>query len=218
MQITDWNERWKKQQIGFHLEQVNDCLTAFIEHFNLPQNATVFVPLCGKSNDLFWLAEQGYRVIGNECSPLAVSSFFKHYDLKPSIKKINHFNVYQSDNIIIYQGDFFKLNPTHFAQCDLIYDRASLVSFSEQQRGRYIEHLNPWFLAKTQLFLVTLSYDQKIMNGPPFSVSRQEVERHYRDKNIQQIRQLDIIDEGPRWRKAGLTSLMETAFKINQSK
>jgi len=214
MQINDWNERWKKNQIGFHEKQPNTALTRYLERFSLPDKATIFVPLCGKSNDLYWLAQQGYLVVGIECSLIAVEDFFKHHQLEPSIHTFGDFNVYQCDNITIYQGDFFKLNQTHLKQCDLIYDRASLIAFSAQQRDQYVTHLNTWLVDSTQLLLITLSYDQSIMSGPPFSVQLDEVERHYQHKNIQHMSQADVVDEGPRWRKVGLTSLLETAFKI----
>lgn len=216
MQISDWNTRWQNNQIGFHEAKPNACLTTHIEQFNLLQGATVFVPLCGKSNDLFWLAKQGYQVIGIECSSLAVEDFFKEHQLEPLKETIDHFTVYKSNNITIYQGDFFKLNQNHFELCDLIYDRASLVAFPADQRAQYVSHLKQWFSENTQLFLITLTYDQEIMSGPPFSVPREEVETHYKYKNIQQIRQFDAIDEGPKWRKSGLTSLLDTAFKISE--
>jgi len=215
MQINDWNERWEKNQIGFHEHQPNLYLTSYLERFNVPKKATVFVPLCGKSNDLFWLAQQGYQVVGIECSAIAVEDFFKQHQLEPNIQSIEHFKVYRCDNITIYLGDFFKLDQTHLERCDLIYDRASMVAFPERQRDQYVAHLSTWLSASTPLFLITLSYDQNVMAGPPFSVQNHEVERHYQHKDIQQIHQKDVIDEGPRWRKVGLNSLIETAFKIN---
>ncbi len=214
MQINDWNERWQQNQIGFHESQPNQYLTKFLSQFNLPAQASIFVPLCGKSHDIYWLAQQGYHVVGIECSPVAVVDFFKHHKLEPKIQIIDDFTVYQSNNITIYQGDFFKLNQTHLTHCDLIYDRASLIAFSAQQRQQYASHLKTWFSASTQLFLITLSYDQSIMNGPPFSIPREEVNQYYSDKTIQQIQQSDVIDEGPRWRKVGLNSLIETVFQI----
>lgn len=215
MQINDWNERWKKNQIGFHEPQPNLYLTRYLERFNLPERATVFMPLCGKSNDLFWLAQQGHHVVGIECSSIAVDDFFKQHQLEPSIKSIEHFKVYQCDNITIYLGDFFKLDQSHLQRCDLIYDRASMIAFAESQRDQYVAHLSTWLSASTALFLISLSYDQSVMSGPPFSVAISDIERYYGHKDIQQIHQTDVIDEGPRWRKVGLNSLIETVFKIN---
>ena len=43
---------------------------------------TVLVPLCGKSLDMIWLAQQGHRVIGVELSDVAVESFFSENGLE----------------------------------------------------------------------------------------------------------------------------------------
>lgn len=215
MQITDWNERWQQNQIGFHENQPNHYLTQYISHFKLASGATIFVPLCGKSHDLKWLADQGFNVIGIECSPVAVTDFFKHHNLKADIKKADGFTVYRSGKITIYQGDFFSFNQSHLPKCDLIYDRASMVAFPEDKRSHYINHLSSWFNSDTQMLLITLFYDQSIMNGPPFSVPNKEVNNSYKQKTIKTLVFNDVIDEGPRWRKVGLTSLIETAFHIS---
>ncbi len=214
MQITDWNTRWQQNQIGFHENQPNRYLTKHFQQFKLNKKATVFIPLCGKSHDLFWLAQQGYHVVGIECSPIAVNDFFNRHQLIATTQKIKNFTIYQHQNIRIYQGDFFKLNPTHLTHCDLIIDRASLIAFPAHQRTHYTTHLKTWFGNTTQLLLITLSYKQNIMNGPPFSVPHEEVNQHYADKHIHILEQQNIVDEGPKWRKAGLNSLIETAFRI----
>lgn len=215
MHITDWNKRWEQNKIGFHEEQPNLYLTQYIHQLNLAQNATVFVPLCGKSNDLKWLADKGYNVVGIECSAIAVKDFFKAHDLKPNIETVDKLIAYNNNNITIFQGDFYDLNTTILAKCDLIYDRASMIAFTEEQRPHYIKHLSQWFNSSTQMLLVTLSYDQNTMNGPPFSVNNPEVEEAYVHKKLKILDSQDVIDETPRWRSVGLTALIETTFHIS---
>lgn len=50
---------------------------------DLAQGSRVFVPLCGKSLDMIWLAQQGHEVIGVELSPVAVEDFFRENGLNP---------------------------------------------------------------------------------------------------------------------------------------
>ncbi|MBL7003324.1 MAG: thiopurine S-methyltransferase [Gammaproteobacteria bacterium] len=214
MQIKDWNHRWENQMIGFHENQANYHLTRYLDQFSIAKNATVFVPLCGKSLDLIWLSQHGYQVIGIECSPKAVVDFFTEQNLSYETHQQGKLVAYTSSNITIYQGDFFDLTEDHLKQCDLIYDRASFVAFTPAQWDQYILHLSTWFGDSTQLFLVTLEYDQNSMNGPPFSVPDKAVRNYYKEKSIAILEQLDVIDEGPKWRKSGLTSLLETSFKI----
>jgi thiopurine S-methyltransferase len=53
-----WHDRWKKDQIGFHNEEVNERLTRHWPTLAIEEGATVFAPLCGKSLDMHWLHEQ----------------------------------------------------------------------------------------------------------------------------------------------------------------
>ena len=77
MEPQFWQERWAINQIGFHLSEVNPYLPRLWPSLNLPEEAKVLVPLCGKSLDLNWLTSQGHRVLGVEFSEKAVLAFFE---------------------------------------------------------------------------------------------------------------------------------------------
>lgn len=216
MQIEDWNQRWENDQIGFHEQQPNAYLTRHIHTFNLAKGASVFVPLCGKSQDLLWLASQGYQVIGIECSKKAVIAFFQENKLDYQVQQHGEITAYYNQQICLYQGDFFALNQSLLTSCDFIYDRASLIAIANPKRKQYIEHLRQWFSEQTQMLLITLSYDQEKASGPPFSASKDEIEHAFHDKNIITLESNDVIDEGPKWRRAGLESVIETAFRVTK--
>ena len=61
-----------------------------------------------------------------------------------------------------------------------IYDRAALVALPEEMRNRYTTHLTE-ITDKAPQLLVSYEYDQNLMAGPPFSISKEEVNQHYRD-------------------------------------
>ncbi|MGB7251834.1 MAG: thiopurine S-methyltransferase, partial [Phormidesmis sp.] len=63
---------------------------------------------------------------------------------------------------------------------DAIYDRAALVALPEVMRDRYTPHLKE-ITANAPQLLICFEYDQNLMTGPPFSISPQEVARHYED-------------------------------------
>ena len=77
-----WIERWQKGETGFHQEAGNDLLPKHWPSLALAPRSTVFVPLCGKSFDMVWLAAQGHRVVGVELSPLAVDDFFREQEIE----------------------------------------------------------------------------------------------------------------------------------------
>lgn len=77
----NWLEHWKKNEIDFHQISGNPFLKLYWPKLKLSQKAEVFVPLCGKSFDLLWLATQGWHVTGIELSEIACEAFFKEHKL-----------------------------------------------------------------------------------------------------------------------------------------
>lgn len=55
-----WQERWARNEIGFHLEDVHPGLRRHWPRLALPEDAAVLVPLCGKS--LTWPGSQGRAI------------------------------------------------------------------------------------------------------------------------------------------------------------
>jgi thiopurine S-methyltransferase len=85
---------------------------------------------------------------------------------------------YSAANIDIFAGDIFELTPGELGPVDAVYDRAALIALPESSRNRYAAHLMEITGTAPQL-LVTLDYDQSLVAGPPFSVERAEIVRHY---------------------------------------
>ena len=52
------------------------------------------------------------------------------------------------------------------------------MAFPEEMRNRYAAHLTE-ITGKAPQLLICYDYDQSLMEGPPFSVSSDEVKRHY---------------------------------------
>src|SRR5690606_28669479 len=84
MDADFWLERWRDGRTHFHQNRVTPLLQKYWPTLSLPQGASVFVPLCGKSLDMLWIAEQGHRVVGSELSQLAVEQFFDENKLHPA--------------------------------------------------------------------------------------------------------------------------------------
>ena len=123
MEASFWHRCWENNTIGFHQETIHPFLPNFLESKLSSSDKRVFVPLCGKSLDMFWLAER-LDVTGSEVSEIACKDFFaeKGIDCKP-LPKDEHV-CYQVENIALWQGDFFTLEPSAFPPFDWIYDRA----------------------------------------------------------------------------------------------
>ena len=52
-----WRDRWKEGNTGWHREEVNKYLIKYVNELTGGRsNLRIFVPLCGKSVDMLWLA------------------------------------------------------------------------------------------------------------------------------------------------------------------
>ncbi len=223
MQKAFWQQKWQENQIGFHLPEAHPLLQKY--HAEVFSNqATLFVPLCGKSRDLKWLANAGYSVVGNELSEIAVKDFYRENyelnndDLETIVQTDGNesLHCYQYESIEILQGDFFKLQPSHLSTCTGIYDRAALIALPESMRLEYVGHMRQLF-SNAQLLLITLDYQQEQMAGPPFSVTQSEVENLFGWANVEQLWRRDIIEKEPRFKARGLEYFYESAYRINWS-
>ncbi|WP_137817747.1 thiopurine S-methyltransferase [Pseudomonas sp. 2FG] len=172
-----WQKRWSRNQIGFHLTEINPYLQQHWPALNIPQGARVLVPLCGKSLDLAWLAAQGLQVVGIELAERAVEDFFSEQQLQPQIGQRGAFKVYQAGAVQLWCGDFFALTAEDVADCVALYDRAALIALPLEMRERYATHLASILPHGCEGLLITLDYDQVLMEGPPFAVADEEVQR-----------------------------------------
>jgi len=212
-----WLDRWRREMIGFHQSETNRYLQKYIDDLALTPGDTIFVPLCGKSLDMWWLYEQGFNVIGIEISDIAARSFFTEAGKKAC--KIQHgaFVSWKYAGIEILCGDFFKLNTDILGRIDAIYDRAALIALPVKMREKYVDHLGRLVQSGTRGLLVTLEYPQEEMAGPPFSVSEQEVEDLFTSGfNIELMEDHDALDENLRFRDRGLTRFHEKAFRFRK--
>ena len=176
-----WHRKWVRNEIAFHESEANPLLVTYFSDLCLQQGSRVFVPLCGKTLDIHWLLSHSYRVVGSELSKIAVEQLFSELGVEPNITLIDQVSRYSANNIDIFVGDIFSLSRSVLGQIDAIYDRAALVAFPEPLRDRYTAHLIEITDRAPQL-LISYQYDQRLLDGPPFSVSPEEVARLYQER------------------------------------
>lgn len=216
MKADFWHERWQQNQIGFHQDEFNNHLQAFWGDLSIPAGSRIFVPLCGKSRDMLWLRSQGFLVTGVELSPIAVRDFFAENNLDVVVTQQGRLERWESDGLVILLGDFFDMTQEDVADCDAVFDRASLIALPPEMRPAYAEHFQAILPAHIQTLLITLEYDQKEMNGPPFSVSEEEVWRYYEGEfKVERLFTISALDDSPGFRQRGLTRLEEKVYKLS---
>ena len=173
-----WHQRWRENRIGFHRSDVNPHLLQFLSPM-LDASVRIFAPLCGKSVDLAWFVAQGHDVVGVDVSEIAVRSFSSEQGIAMRLDSDPPFQVYRGESLTYYVGDIFDLQPGQIGKFDWIYDRAALIALPPDTRQNYAQHLKTFLKPGGRIFLVTVEYDQKKMDGPPFSVPESEVRDLY---------------------------------------
>lgn len=209
-----WLERWQNSQIGFHQNDINPHLLNYWPKVREGEVNRVFVPLCGKSKDLVWLSMQGYEVVAVEFSQLAVEEFFQEQNIDCVVSSIGKLKSYKSENITIYQGDFFDLSKEIIGPVSIVFDRASLIALPIELRVQYSAHLLE-LIDSADIFLISMEYDQNKMQGPPFSVPEVEVLKHYSIKyKIKQLQAVDLLATTTQFNERNLESIDEKVYTM----
>ena len=205
-----WQSRWQEGRIGFNQFTANPLLTRHCADLQVPIGSRLFVPLCGKSIDMLWLAMQGYDVVGVELVETAVQAFFAEQHIEPTIYQhadnpaIKYYqgqlpsqssDQASASTITLWVADIFSLTLTDIGAIDAIYDKAALIALPADMRIAYSEQMLSLCRGAdghvAPQLLLTLNYDQTKKDGPPFSISDEQIQHYY--GNHYQISELNSL-------------------------
>jgi thiopurine S-methyltransferase len=210
-----WCRRWLDGETGWHHDQANEHLLSHWESMDVEPGAQVFVPLCGKSLDMAWLAGQGYSVLGVEVSPVAIERFFAEQQLTPEISTEGGFRSYRAGGVQLLCGDMFRLTAGHLQGVKAVYDRASLVALDRPQRLGYASLLADILPPAAPILLVSMDYPEQQMQGPPHSVPETEVRELLGGRfSITRLHSLDLLQETGRYADRGLDRMWEHVYLL----
>ncbi|MBX3231781.1 MAG: hypothetical protein KIT84_44380 [Labilithrix sp.] len=186
MDVAFWTQRWSEGRIAFHEGKANAYLA---QHARVLAGRTVLVPLCGKAEDLAFLAAQGHDVVGIEVVEDAVKAFFAEHELTPAVREEGGVRVYSAASVTIVAGDFFATTRELVGPVDGYYDRAALIALPPEMRPRYAAHVRALLAKGSKGLLVALEHANP--TTPPFSVGEDEIRALYGDANVH------LLGEGP---------------------
>jgi thiopurine S-methyltransferase len=210
-----WLARWDEEKTGFHQLEYNPRL---VEHW--PTSGTgqqqIFVPLCGKSLDLRFLAQFG-SVTGVELSAIAIKDFFKEWNCEAQTLQLHGASCTHGNNVHLLEADMFKL-PTHLnGTFSHAYDRASMIALPPHMRIEYVRVLSDLLEVGGEVLLVTIEYPDGELPGPPFSVGPAWVAEHAGPHFL-----IEGIESTDTWRAdsplavEGLTALKTHVFRLKK--
>lgn len=176
MQTEFWVNSWEREgtYTSFHRSDIHPYVIQYAPKEYL-EGKRVFVPLCGKTNDILWFARYADEVVGVELVEKPIVQFFTQNDLP--YRKFND-GRYVSGNITLMNRNLFELTVEEVGRLDLVYDRASLIAFPTDMRQQYIAKLHELMPLGSQQLLNTLEY-YPLLPEPPFSVTLEDVRRYY---------------------------------------
>lgn len=216
MEPDFWRERWRSGRIGFNQADPHPVLVRLAPRF--PPGGRIFVPLAGKSVDMRYLAELGHPVVGVELVESAVEAFFEESGWTPEVDRSGRHPIYRAENVEIHTADVFEVVPRHLGNIAAVYDRASLIALPPDLRARYAAHLAMLLSRQVGVLMITVEYDAKELNGPPFSVPPSEIHAIFGGpfEVFPLESNKDALDEQSLLRERGLTQLTEHTFWLRR--
>ncbi len=213
-----WHERWRTGQIGFHQQSAHQLLESWWPRLGVPAGARVYVPLCGKSLDMTWLADRGCAIVGSELSRIAIDEFFASQSLQPTLTRRAGFTLHAAGAFEIYEGDALALTPQVTGPLAAFYDRAALVALPPEMRGPYIASLAALLPPGARGLQVSFEYPQEMKGGPPFSVETDEILQLCTGRfSVQELERVDILAQSPKFAEFGIPALHEIAYALERA-
>ena len=202
----EWHERWQVGRTGWHESGGNRNLKKYWR----ATGKRVLVPLCGKTDDILWLEAQGNEVVGVELSEIAVLGFFEDNQLEYE-RSDGALTEYRAltRRITLYCGDYFEFESDAF---DAHYDRGALVALVPDLRSRYAAHTSSLLSDDAEQLVVTVDYDQSVCDGPPFSLSEEEIIGYW--PRLTRVASIDDTENAPpKFLDAGLKRMHEVVWR-----
>ncbi|MDP6374893.1 MAG: thiopurine S-methyltransferase [Pseudomonadales bacterium] len=217
-----WLERWTSDRLGWHQEEYNAWLTKYWPRLDLNGSGAVFVPLCGKSLDMHWLRAQGHPVRGVEFVTAAIEDFFAEASLDydyvedffGGVPCYSHGDA-DNPNYRIYRSDFFELSTPHLYRVVGTFDRGALVALPPGIREIYADHLQRIIPDHSEILLLTLEYDQQLVEGPPFCVTEEEVNALFAERcSVERLEEVETDRIPSHFPEHDISSATEGVYRI----
>ena len=207
-----WENRWITNQTGWHRSVYNDLMVKYWPELGIPTDSKVLVPLCGKSLDMLWLAEKGHAIVGIEFTRVAVERFFSENNLEHTIVKHPSYIEFSSDLYTILNGNILAI-PSDLIQAEAWYDRAAMIAINPDLREDYVSQIRQQTKVGAVGLLITYSYPQEEMEGPPFSLNNDDVFQLFQDGfRVECLETIELEDEKER----GLSRINSSVFALTR--
>ena len=203
--VGEWNTAWKEGHFPWHDKQVNNMLQKHIHDLTEGKpDLCIFVPLCGKTVDLLWLANKGYSVVGAECSRDAIVSFFQESGLEFTTDAINiapnggYVHRAKEKDITIFECDIFYLTSDVVGRkVDGVWGRATFSALEgEPLRRKYVNLISSLLAPNGRWMVEIFDFDPKdTFNDGPYPLTLEDAKKLFSEKfTFQMLDQVDHVE------------------------
>jgi SAM-dependent methyltransferase len=149
---------------GWELGQPAPPLQEFVDA-TPPPRGRVAVPGCGRGHDARFLARRGYDVVGFDFSPAAVTA-------------ARALATREKVDVAFEQRDIFTLGRDYAHAFDGVWEYTCFCAIDPRRRDAYVQTMAA--ILKPGGWLLACFFPmRRIAAGPPFPVSRAEVQRRF---------------------------------------
>ncbi len=175
MDLSYWKKRWQEGNIGWHNEKVDNDLQTFVKNERPSLSSPVLIPLCGKTLDIDWLAQQSFDVVGVDVSPLALKAVVARNSGAWSTQTHPKAVVHSHRRIQLWEADFFDWAQTAQATYCWVWDRAAFVAIDPSLRTHYLQAMAQLLRPDGFMLCKTFAYAQELSTAPPYSVTEAQM-------------------------------------------
>lgn len=248
--LERWQKGWDSGRYsvpgqGFHKAEVNPFLVKHMPLLQLSPSEDickqdrVLVPLCGKTVDMVYFADQKISALGLEAIPRAIQEFAEIVKLPkeaavfPLHKNAQHnWKLNGNGYVGIVEGDALDFKVDEKGPVDAIWDRAALIALRPEDRDAYVFMLHNALKPGGRVLLSVVEHDMVVMPeghlssstpptgtlepyGPPYSITKEYVSSLYSKFNfnlLQELERRDLIAEEPKWQEKGATKFEQICY------
>ena len=226
--------RYSEPGQAFHQAEVHSILEKNFEHLKLSPGVgqRVLVPLCGKTVDMVYIADQNVHALGLEGVRRPIEEFQELIEVAklPSSDRVVHASAQHhwrraSGGVVgIVEGDALSFEVDDKGHVDAVWDRAALVALSPADREPYVEMLSRVVKPGGRVLLTVVQHDIRKPEddtpyGPPYSISEELIQELYGQSQftiLQELGKQDLLPNEPRWQSKGATFFHEASYLLEK--